>query len=342
MAFQESLSAIGREAALVGRDFDALSANANAFKQRILELQAIKNPTGEILAEISSLKAQFADTRDMLTWRDTFQGVFDSIAGSVNTLVQGVLLGTQTMAQAWDKLWKSILLGLLNSGIQKAIATVGDWLWSALSGAGRGGGGGGMGGVVGAVGSLFSGGTSFAPGTDPRSFTPNASGSGGIYGALAAVPGYVSPGTLSSIGSTVGNIWSVVSGTGGGALGPAVTGIGAFDVLAAGGSIADATSALSASMQAASGLSVAVAGVAAAYSVFDNIMTGVNGNLKEFGLRLGLGAAGGVAGASLAARSGPSQAWRWVTLSARCCRSCSASRRPSGIMPRNGWRRPRK
>ena len=82
--FEATLAGIRREAELMGRDFDALSANANAFKQRILELQAINNPTGEILTEIDQLKAQFADTRDMITWRDTFQGVFDSI-GSRST-----------------------------------------------------------------------------------------------------------------------------------------------------------------------------------------------------------------------------------------------------------------
>ena len=169
--FEATLAGIRREADLMGSDFDALSANANAFKQRILELQAIRNPTGAILTEIDQLKAQFADTRDMITWRDTFQGVFDSIAGSVNTLVQGVLLGTQTMAQAWDKLWKSILLGLINSGIQKAIKQVGDWLWDALSGAGRGGGGRGSAASSVPSGSMFGGGTQFAPGTDPRTLS---------------------------------------------------------------------------------------------------------------------------------------------------------------------------
>src|SRR4030095_8043396 len=132
--FTEGLAGIDREAALMGRNFDVASAKANAFKGRILELQAIKNPTGAVLAELDQLQAKFRDTQSFIAWRDAFTDVFSSIGSAINTSVQGVILGTQTMAGAGGKLWKSLISRFITSGIQRLLKGLQDDLWDFVSG----------------------------------------------------------------------------------------------------------------------------------------------------------------------------------------------------------------
>jgi hypothetical protein len=92
----------------------------------------------------------------------TWMQIGDSISQAVDRSVLGIIQGTQTIGQAFQKLGQSILEEFVNLGIKKAMTS----LWSSLGdllgiGAGAGGGGGGLlGGIAGllGLGSLFGGG----------------------------------------------------------------------------------------------------------------------------------------------------------------------------------------
>lgn len=250
-AFLEQLASIDRQAALLGPTYDAASARLDAFQRRILELQAIQNPTGEILTEIDQLKAKFADTRTFVEWRDTFEGIFSSVGNAINTLVQGVILGTTTMGDAFKRLGQSIVIEFVNTVIQGALkplmqtaATVVASLF-APSGAAAGAAPlgnsllaafGGVGGVAGIGGASGAGGFSI----------PNVASGIGLLG------------NISSLGL---GLWGAVGGPGG-ALGPAFTGIGGLDVLLSGGSLSQSLNVFSSSLTGASSALSTLAGVA--------------------------------------------------------------------------------
>jgi hypothetical protein len=134
----------------------------------------------------------------------TWMQIGDSISQAVDRSVLGIIQGTQTIGQAFQKLGQSILEEFVNLGIKKAMAS----LWSSLGDAlgiggalgGSSAGGGGIGSLLSGlplIGSLFGGGAGAAGGlggglTESLFGTATILEKGGIIPSAAAgwqVPG---------------------------------------------------------------------------------------------------------------------------------------------------------
>lgn len=287
--FAETMAAIGREAALVGPNFDEASAKLDAFKNRILELQAIKNPTGEILSEIDQLKAKFADTQDFIKWRGMFESVFQSVGDAVNTLVQGVILGTQTMGEAFKRLGQAIITQFVNAIIQQALNPLVKAAAAVVAGLFS------SGGAVAAAASSGGGINSagFAPGEAGGSQIASQAGAAAdSLGNLTFTAGLAANGmnTLNTVISAGSNAWA--------AFGESIdAGASIFD--AGVNAYNTATTALSGF---ATGIGTAFAGVGAAVAAFSSVMDIAGGKLEA-----GIGGivGGGILGAVGAYFAGP-------------------------------------
>jgi hypothetical protein len=260
VAFQDSLAAIGREAALMGPAFDEASAKLQAFKSRILELQAIEHPTGAILDELEQLKASFADTRDFIKLRDVFTDIFGSVQGGVAKMIEGLQLGTRSWASfgktALDVL-KSITAEIINRLIKAGLDPLFARLASAASAAFSGG-------------TSFGGGEGGAGGIGTSDIIREGGGGGGftVPSGASSVVGFFDPSrwsTLSSIWDGLATGWEAGEGVVSGFTG-AVSGAWDAATLAAG---------------SVSTLSTAVAGVGAAVAAFSSVMDIVNGKVES-------------------------------------------------------------
>jgi hypothetical protein len=138
----------------------------------------------------------------------SWMSIGDAITGAVDRSVTGVIQGTQTIGQAFAKLGQSILEMFVNLGIQKAVASVMDSLWSGL---GIGGmvsanvAAGGSGGLFASIfGGLFGAGASSGAGLSTAEVMALALQGGGIIPSARGgwhVPSFADGGTLAKVHS---------------------------------------------------------------------------------------------------------------------------------------------
>ncbi|MDR4485295.1 MAG: hypothetical protein R3B95_19190 [Nitrospirales bacterium] len=146
---------------------------ANAERDRLaLEFQQTGNQdTHSALrvktAEVEQLQTAF-DNLEFVALKAQIDSFGSSLANAVNTMVQGVLLGTQTIDQLWKNMLRNLALQLAteanNKLITGVISSVGSAVAGGFSGGAAGGGAGPFAGLAGLAGFKFADGGSFVVG----------------------------------------------------------------------------------------------------------------------------------------------------------------------------------
>lgn len=147
-AWINSLDEMHAKTIVLGRDYDSTADQAAALSRRMIEL--VRHGLDPTSDEFQQMKRAL----DQLTDDAKFTKMTDSIIGSLgfafDTVVQGVLLGTQTISQAFQRLGVDILASFGRTFFQRFMETAGK---SALESIGKEL----LGSAAGSFGGLFSG-----------------------------------------------------------------------------------------------------------------------------------------------------------------------------------------
>lgn len=105
LKFLDTLQQIDREAALMGPDFDILTAKIGAYRQMILSLPP--NAPG-----IEALQSQLKQLRDDKSLQDLASKLGQTVSQGITQTIQGIAQGTQTVQQGLKNMLRNVFLNI--------------------------------------------------------------------------------------------------------------------------------------------------------------------------------------------------------------------------------------
>ena len=97
---------------------DLARAAFELFRRRLEELTPVEREQAEKLAKIAR------ESRELVRLHDDVAQVFSSVGQAIDRMVQGVIMGTQTMAEAFDNFFRNVLAQIASNVIRSLLRPV--------------------------------------------------------------------------------------------------------------------------------------------------------------------------------------------------------------------------
>ena len=199
----EQLRVIDAKAKVLGPDFDRVGARVAALQASIeAMLREGLEPTSD---EVVRLQTELKGLEQFQSLKGMFQDIFGSVSGAISKAVEGVILGTQKMKDAFRNLGQYIIAEFAARVIKQALSPIVDWLAQIAAGivqtilqagaASAAGGAGGSATTGGAFGALLGAGGLAAIGAGAGALggagviSPSTAGMTGIFAGAAQLYG---------------------------------------------------------------------------------------------------------------------------------------------------------